>query len=210
MAQTEKTTLCFENAALIKELLRDISKLEKKTKSGIIESCVLNTLLPSDNEIRKIVEEYLYSEKNSLSMTLSLVFNYNSLHINGVSIHDNYAPLVQFARRQEIYKPTLLSKNKINPEYLKMLVQHVIDCIKNYGDDYIEKARYDIEILESIDIDSPAAYILDCILDCWEVLSDKPDTYKILSDIAAISDWECNTYTRRELLTLLNDVTAEW
>ena len=70
MAQTEKTTLCFENAALIKELLRDISKLEKKTKSGIIESCVLNTLLPSDNEIRKIVEEYLYSEKNSLSMTL--------------------------------------------------------------------------------------------------------------------------------------------
>lgn len=207
-----KTTICLEKSTLIKSLLGDIAKTENKSISGIIEQIILETLLPADKNMRWIAENYLYSPDWSISKTLTIIFENNSAGINFQAVHDNMIELVQFANKQEIFKTTMLTGKEAELHHMASQLQTIFNYLSK-SDGYDETVTWGNEILEELQTEpriTRLTNIYQLIINSWDVLKNRTETYRLLSDITSVSNYINNIDMRKELLHLMIKISNEW
>jgi hypothetical protein len=207
-----KTTICLEKSTLIKSLLGDIAKTENKSISGIIEQIILETLLPADKNMRWIAENYLYSPDWSISKTLTIIFENNSAGINFQAVHDNMIELVQFANKQEIFKTTMLTGKEAELHHMASQLQSILNYLSKSGG-YDETVTWGNEILEELQTEpriTRLTNIYQLIINSWDVLKNRTETYRLLSDITSVSSYINNIDMRKELLHLMIKISNEW
>jgi hypothetical protein len=232
--RTEKMTVTFENAPLIRALVGDFASVESRSLSAVIERTTLNSLLPKHKFMREIAQIYLYGEGGNIGKALSVLFARNSAGLNWRANYDNFLPLVQFAREQSVYcKSRLLTDDKeaitLASTHMAAQLESLVDYLKGKNADL--SAKTDMDSLQKADYynreiklgeyfirelrEEPqffnAVNGYSFVVDHFDDFGWSQITYRFLNDLVQIDDgWRDDPEARLELLQLMKDVSAEW
>lgn len=232
--KTEKMTVTFENAPLIRALVGDFAAEESRSLSAVIERTTLNGLLPKHKFMREIAQIYLYGEGGNIGKALSVLFERNSAGLNWRANYDNFLPLVQFAREQSIYcKSRLLTADKeavtLASTHMASQLESLVDYLKSKNAELSEKkdmdslqksAYYESQIKlgeyfskelreEPQFFHSASGYSF--VADNFGDLGWSQITYRFLNDLVQMdTGWRADPEARLGLLQIMKDVSAEW
>lgn len=219
--KTEKKLISFVKSTLINRLVKDEAEKENRSESAIIEQTILDSFLPKNKNARCIIETYLYDDEGSIGSTLAALFSYNAAGTNWASVHDNFLPLVQFAKSQEVFCNTTLSGNEDELYHCYSQIESIINKLERMaGDDsehekeYLREADWARHLLQELKEEPQCSrltnfYVL--ILNNWEDLKGWSITYRLLMDLAILEKgWRNDYETRTELLELVKAISIEW
>lgn len=209
----EKKTISFVKVDLITKLVGDRAIVENKSSSAIIENLVLGAMLPKDNAVRHIVEYSLYGEDGSVGETLFALFSNNSAGVNWKSVHDNFLPLVSFARTQELFCYSLPSGDEPELYHARQQFKSIIEKLKTSEESQcdIKRAEHFLKELEETPKQSHLSNFYEIIINNWTILKDWSITYRFLADLVRIEKkWRNYPETRVELLDIIKSVSADW
>lgn len=219
--KTEKKLISFVKSDLINRLVKDEAEKENRSESSIIEQTILDSFLPKNKNARCIIETYLYTDEGSIGNTLAALFSYNAAGTNWASVHDNFLPLVKFAKSQEVFCNTTLSGKEDELYHCYSQIESIIDKLERvavddseHEKDYLREADWARHLLHELKEEPQCSHLINfyvLILNNWEDLKGWSITYRLLMDLAILEKgWRNDYETRTELLELVKVISAEW
>ena len=232
--KTEKMTVTFENAPLIRALVGDFAAEESRSLSAVIERTTLNGLLPKHKFMREIAQIYLYGEGGNIGKALSVLFERNSAGLNWRANYDNFLPLVQFAREQSIYcKSRLLMGDKeaiaLASTHTASQLESLVEYLKGTNAELAEKhemaimqkeedykreiklGEYFVRELREEPQFFNAVNGYSFVVDHFDDLGWSQITYRFLNDLVQLdAAWRDDPEARLGLLQVMKNVSADW
>lgn len=202
--------------------IEDIATANYSSTSFILENAVLSSLLPKNEEARKIIFHHLYPVNGEgVKETLDAIFDYNSAGLDWNSKHSNFLPLVEFCL-QYVKKSAMLSDTNTIMHHLLNQFSSIVDVIERCSQHIIDPfdeamyknksswARKIYDNAKEKPSDIPIVEIFEIIKDCWVMLDDWSITYRLLSDLAAVSEFEESVESRNALVDTISEVSKSW
>lgn len=207
----------------IETRIEDLAIKNQRSSSFIIESILLDGLLPKNESAKGIIRGYLYpdNEQGGVQRTLDAIFSQNAAGINWKSKHNNFKPLVEFC----IYFSTSEPMKKGNESHIPYLLSQfnsVIERIENCKDACIETydrqmytSQLELAIIlkKSIEENPSKVDFRNCfqlVYDCWDMLDDWSITYRFLYALTTVCEFQENTISRNELYDIISKISEEW
>lgn len=207
----------------IENRLDDLSVKTNHSTSYIIETLLLNELLPKNEEARSIIQNNLYPEssQNGVKKTLDSIFSINAAGTGWNSKHNNLKPLIEYCIS---YGYSSIS-TKTNESYLQYFISQlksVVDRIENCTDSCIEildRKMYSTQLdfaktLLKTAQDHPEEIVpqnhFQLIYDCWDMLNDWSITYRYLACLTALCDFQDNSLARNRLYDIISEISEKW
>ena len=219
--QEKRVLFNFVKANLIDNLLKDKAEIEHRSKSSVAEQIILDSFLPQNDTARFIVSTYLFDDDNPIGNTLFAIFSYNAAGINWKSVNDNLIPLVQFAKKQLVYRSTPLIGDEPELYHCISQIETIADMLETLADkmpelksNILHEAEYTRALLKDLRERPNHVKLFNfyqILLNNWEYFKDSTMTYRLLMDLAILEKGWCNyAETRMELLNIINDISKEW
>lgn len=217
-----KKMLVFSNAEtrdLIKNIISDEVSVEKRNESVLLESHILNDMLPANKSASAWIQ-FLYTGEWDISRVLNACFGYLAAGINWHAKYSNGKPLIQYAAHWELVANSKPDINAIERYHflsqLESLVNKIESLVETATDTY--RAANDVDWIREIyktAKDEPGyltfAPLYQFLLENWDELCDWTITYRLLSDMAAMQkNWPDTHESRYQLLNILKEVSKEW
>jgi hypothetical protein len=208
---------------LIESRIEDISVKTQRSSSFIIENLLLDGLLPKNEEAKSIIRCNLYpdDEQGGVKKTLDAIFSANAEGINWQAKHDNFKPLVEFCTYYCNADP-ICNGNEGHLHYLLSQLQDIVDSIENCRDACIEpldRKMYSSQCrmaksLYNIAENNPKEIVFknhfQLVYDCWEMLDNWSITYRYLSCLTVMCDFQENANARNRLYDIISEISEEW
>ncbi len=221
--KSDKKLISLSNLALLDRLIKDEAELKHLSDSAVIEHHLLLAYLPQNKDARFWIENYLYSDNGSVRQTLQAVFSFNAAGIEWKSVHDNLQPLVKFALDQESLCSSSLTGNEKELYHCFSQIELIISKLAQHVDvssDMEEKMYYKKEmdyishLLNDLN-ESPQSFqiinLYQVLLRNWHVFKGYSITYRLLSDLVALSkNWINSPFARVELREIIKQVSSQW
>ena len=217
----KKVLFNFTKATLIDRFLKDKADVERRNKSSVAEQIILDTFLPENKSVRRIIECYLYSDNNPIGNILSEIFSYNAAGNNWKSLYDNLLPLVIFASKQSVLSTFRLNGDEPDLYHCASQFDTIISILERIAEEndaskfnILHEIKFAKILLKDLE-DHPSQIKLSnhysILINNWEYLKDSTFTYRLLRDLTILEKgWFNNSETRIELLQIIKDVTSEW
>lgn len=216
-AKTDKKLVSFVKGALVNKLVRDRAEIENRSESAIMEEVLLDGMLPENKEARFVVENYLYNEDGNIGEALTVLFGNNSAGIKWNAVHDNFFPLVKYAKNQETFCNTILSGEEKELCHTCSQIKSVIEKLEGLGKEnvyYQREAEWGKTLLEELETKPESSRLINfyqLLLSSWEEFKNWSITYRLLADLAKLEkSWRDEAEARVELLNIIKIVSAEW
>lgn len=221
--KSDKKLISLSNLALLDRLIKDEAELKHLSDSAVIEHHLLLAYLPQNKDARFWIENYLYSDNGSVRQTLQAVFNFNAAGIEWKSVHDNLQPLVKFALEQESLYSSSLTGDEKELYHCCSQIELIFSKLAQLADvslDMEEKMYYKKEmdyishLLNDLK-ESPQSFqiisLYQVLLRNWHMLKGYSITYRLLSDLVALSkNWSNSPFARVELREIIKQVSSQW
>lgn len=222
---TEKIGLTFENARLIREVVGAFAAIESRSMSAVIEHTVLDTLLPRDRTMRRIAETQLFGEDGNVGRALAAAFDDNSISTgNWQAKHNNFLPLVQFARVQaDTCEMRTESADTVEWNFAVSQLELILIYLHDLAEqtDNKKKTNYyerEVQLGEAVlqEMKDPVRSfttqaVYDLLIRNWIDLSDLKITYRLLRNLMSLNiGWSAAPKDKLTLLQLMKDISAEW
>lgn len=209
--------------AFIENRLNDLSIKTKHSTSYLIETILLDGLLPQNDEARSIIQNNLYpdSTQGGVKKTLDSVFSINAAGVGWKSKHDNLKPLVEYCIYYCIDTP-ISNKNHGYLQYFLSQLRSIVDRIENCTNSCIEvldRKMYSSQlelakVLLKTAEEHPDEIIqknhFQLVYDCWDMLDNWSITYRYLSCLVALCDFQENSNARNRLYDIVSDISEAW
>ena len=227
-AQSLKRTFVYNSEHtkyLLENMLEDASNYDHKTVSAVIETSLLDALLPENRDAKMIIE-YLYAEDWTIQETLIAIFDYLSTRIDLNESGDidckyvNGMDLVVYCMHQSGRNRSIIDNNSDATCNMLKLFDFVIEKMELFYEDYKENLDVATEIsyikgiykrLEEKTYNVSITTIYTIILTNWEILKNWKVTYRLLSELVKLeSPWVNQFIERYELLLLIKKLSNDW
>lgn len=221
----EKITVSFKDAPLIRALVGDFASAELRSMSAVIEHTVLDTLLPRDRTMRRIAETQLFSEDGNVGRALAAAFDDNSIPTgNWQAKHNNFLPLVQFARVQaDTCEVRTENAGTVEWNFAVSQFELILIYLRDLAEqtDNEKKANYyerEVQLGEAVlkEMKDPVRSfttqaVYDLLIRNWTDLSDLKITYRLLRNLVSLNiGWSAAPEDKVRLLQLMKNISAEW
>lgn len=207
----------------IESRLDDLSIKTKHSTSYLIETILLDGLLPKNEEARAIIQNNLYpdSAQGGVKKTLDSMFSINAAGAGWKSKHDNLKPLVEYCIYYCSTTPTY-NQNDGYLQYFLGQLRSIVDRIENCTNSCIEiidrkmyasqleLAKVLLKTAEEQPEDIIPRNHFQLVYDCWDMLDDWSITYRYLSCLVAICDFQENSNARNKLYDIISEISEEW
>lgn len=207
----------------VENRLDDLSVKTNHSTSYMIETLLLNELLPKNEEARSIIQNNLYPEssQNGVKKTLDSIFSINAAGTGWNSKHNNLKPLIEYC----IYYGNSYLTTKPDEAYLQYFLnqlQSVVDRIENCANSCIEildrkmylsqleLAKTLLENAKKYPEEIIARNYYQLIYDCWDMLNDWSITYRFLSCLTSLCDFQDSPLARNKLYDIISKISEEW
>lgn len=208
----------IRNRVIAETMLSDESDMNNSSISSLMESHLLNDLLPQ-NQNASIWIKNLYANEWSIGRILQASFDYMGAGINWKAKFTNGLPIVKYAHKWECIAHNI-------PDNKAPEMHHFLSQFKSL----VDKLEQDAEVSESFHKKNDAKYskelyeiavnefeflrfsnVYQLIIDQWDSLSDWQITYRLLGDLASMQTaWTDSAESRTELVQILKDVSKDW
>lgn len=206
----------------IESRIDDLAAQQDRSTSYIIESLLMDGLLPDNEEARSLILTSLYPDHESgVQKTLTEVFAYNAAGIDWKSKHKNFRSLVDFCLAfcdgTARCKGTEMRLEHFCSQ-LRSIVDRIEDCTNCCIEPY-DRIRYEsltswAKTLYTTAIKTPKSIVFrdhfELVRDCWEMLDDWSITYRYLSDLAAMCDFMESADSRSALYDIIDGISKDW
>ena len=141
---TEKTMVSWAHYELVQQMIEDAADVQSTTKSAVIEKCVLENFLSTDENAREWVRLYLYGQDDKcLQRTLHAAFSQAQAGLDQAR-YSNLKPLVEYMRDISIQpNPSIRISNdkaryidsylKLVEENFKYLYEHSEESLNTFS-----------------------------------------------------------------------------
>ena len=204
---------------LLENLLEDASNYEHKTVSAVIETLLLDSLLPENNEAKYFIEN-LYTNDWTIQDTLIAIFEYLSAGLNWKSRYNNGKDLVTYSMQQSSLNHSIIDTTSADIYHMLNQFDSVIKKMEKSYEAYEEnydaanEIAYAKEIyrqLESKDNGVSMTSVYNIIITNWDDLKDWTITYRLLSDLVKLENtWSNNANRKYELSLLIRNLAKDW
>ena len=221
---TEKTMVSWAHYELVQQMIEDAADVQSTTKSAVIEKCVLENFLSTDENAREWVRLYLYGQDNKcLQRTLHAAFSQAQAGLDQAR-YSNLKPLVEYMRDISIQpNPSIRISNdkaryidsylKLVEENFKYLYEHSEESLNTFS---IREAIHTINVyrneLQENLADCTGLFIemINLIISYWNDVKEWRATYGLLQAIVMETLWEVTSKRRYTLCRLIKKVCDEW
>lgn len=222
---TEKMTITFENAPLVRSLAGAFAVVQNQSMSGVIERTVLDALLPRNKIMRDIAEKHLFGANGNVGNALLALFDANIAgDDSGEADHSNLLPLVQFACGQvDFYDLSIVVDSKMlqfSAAQLHLLLGYLRQQGEN-ADDMVHPASYyayefqmGTTFLQEMKERSSSFKTQDIyrlIIRNWSDIANYSVTYSLLYSLVQMNEgWSAEAQDKLQLLQIMKDISAKW
>lgn len=221
---TEKTMVSWAHYELVQQMIEDAADVQSTTKSAVIEKCVLENFLSTDENAREWVRLYLYGQDDKcLQRTLHAAFSQAQAGLDQAR-YSNLKPLVEYMRDISIQpNPSIRISNdkaryidsylKLVEENFKYLYEHSEESLNTFS---IREAIHTINVyrneLQENLADCTGLFIemINLIISYWNDVKEWRATYGLLQAIVMETLWEVTSKRRYTLCRLIKKVCDEW
>lgn len=206
----------------IEEVLQRKAEQENCSISALIESAILDSVLPENKQARYILEYRLVGE-HAVRDALEALFSWNSGGLNWRSVYINFKPFVEFAIENCKNTGPLLKKDGHMTHFFSQFesIVHRIEALSTYCIEPNEKIHYvsqaklartmyeqGLENARNINYKD----LLVLVNDCWDMLYDWTFTYRFLADISElnVNGWNESSSAKNELYHLIVEQSKDW
>lgn len=209
-AKTEKKLISFVNGNLVNNLIRDKSELNNCSDSAIVEQILLDSMLPKNKDVRKIIINHLYSEAECDNVKITLYFIFKRCR----RTHNELEQLVQFARNQSLSAPKFDALSSEEQEFFRSSIASVVHELKENAKSTIEyffvsRGETLLFELEKYPQKFGAFDVYDLLLDGWNIWKRLTIVYDLLAELVKLGQWNNDCETRVELLETIKIMSAE-
>lgn len=207
----------------IESRIEDVAVKTQRSSSFIIESILLDGLLPKNDDAKSIIRNNLYAddEQGGVQKTLDAVFSYNAAGVNWKSRHSNFKPLVEYC----INFSCATSKCKGKEGHLHYLLSQLRDivdrienctyaCIETYDRKMYSSQLEMAKLLLKTAEEKPQEIIFRnhflLVFDCWDMLDDWSITYRYLGCLSVMCEFQENTIARNNLYDIISEISEKW
>ena len=110
----------FEKYDLINALLECMSITHKVSESAWVESLIIESTMPSNEQARFLIENGLFQD-GGIHKTVSAFFE-----VNAGNVRDNLFPLVQYAAQQELVGKTALTGDEQELHHMISQIESIV------------------------------------------------------------------------------------
>lgn len=207
----------------IETRIEDLVNKTQRSSSFIIENILMDGLLPKNEESKTIIRYNLYpdNEQGGVQKTLDAIFSENSSGVDWNSKHNNLKPLVEYCIYYSNAIKTVKDSENLVP-YLLSQLKSIIKCIEDCRDACIEtyaRQMYSLQ-LEIADLllkdteNNPKEIMFrnhyQLVFDCWDILNNWSITYRYLSCLTRMCDFQENAFARNKLYDIISEISEEW
>ena len=221
---TEKTMVSWAHYELVQQMIEDAADVQSTTKSAVIEKCVLENFLSTDENAREWVRLYLYGQDDKcLQRTLHAAFSQAQAGLDQAR-YSNLKPLVEYMRDISIQpNPSIRISNdkaryidsylKLVEENFKYLYEHSEESLNTFS---IREAIHTINVyrneLQENLADCTGLFIemINLIISYWNDVKEWRATYGLLQAIVMETLWEVTSKRRYTLCRIIKEVCEEW
>lgn len=221
---TEKTMVSWAHYELVQQMIEDAADVQSTTKSAVIEKCVLENFLSTDENAREWVRLYLYGQDDKcLQRTLHAAFSQAQAGLDQAR-YSNLKPLVEYMRDISIQpNPSIRISNdkaryidsylKLVEENFKYLYEHSEESLNTFS---IREAIHTInvyrnELQENLaDCTGLFIEVINLIISYWNDVKEWRATYGLLQAIVMETLWKVTSKRRYTLCRLIKKVCDEW
>ena len=184
----------------------------------------MSALLPRDKTMRSIAEKQLFCENGNVGRALAAMFDENSISDTWQAKHNNFLPLVQFARSQantcELRAEDAdtaeldcgISMFELILNYLRKFEEQTDNAERSdYYKQEVQRGECYLKEMKGSVRSFKTQYIYDLLIRNWSGLSDMQITYRLLHSLVQLNTgWRADPEARLELLDLMKKISAEW
>lgn len=203
--------------------ISDLAVMEQHSTSYIIESLILNELLPENEEAKNIIMHQVYLDNcGGVQKTIDAIFSANALGNGWKPKHTNFKPLIEYSVNYCIPAARLTG----NEPRISHFLSHFRDIVNRLDENcakpstesldqkmLIIQAEWAKKLFELAQNNLAELSIRDCfqlVYDCWDILYDWLITYRFLSDLAVLGKWYDIPAARNKLYETINDISKHW
>jgi len=220
LPKKNQKVLYFQQKELIESMLSDEAVAERRNNmSNILESHILNSMLPKNGNAAAFVRALYSSNTNDfeLGKTFADVFSYLSGGFDRKAVADNGRPLVEHFHQLSLQAESATGKEN-DWNYLLSQFDSVITKLEKVGMKSGEVTELDIQYqrelfakLERNPSGERFTVLTSIILEYWPVLRNFDRTYRLLMSMANMQKGIRNdAEARYTLVQLLKEITDEW
>lgn len=207
----------------IETRIDDIAVKTQHSSSYIIETLLLKSLLPENEEAKDIIRYNLYPQdgQGGVQRTLEAIFSKNAAGTGWEPRHNNFFPLIEFCLNFGTYSATYKGKQTSLDHFysqMRSIVEYVKNCANSCIEEY-DRQRYEslaawagqlYEKAQSEPNEIVIRYHFELVRDCWAMLSNYDITYRYLRDLVMMGEFQESTIARNELYDIINEISKEW
>lgn len=201
-----------KNKKVVENFVHDEAERENRSASSLIESHILNDIMPKNNNVRNWIF-LLYSENWKIEDVLIAFFDFCSVGVNFRAKENNCLKLIEYIYEEERHTRNPFPKNA--PEMHHFLSQFdslVENLEKNSSAEQVKWAKELLTNLENNRIEFiNFVDLYDLIIHNWEALKEWSFTFRLLCDLVKMQEfWRNDSRQRLEIVELLTDISSEW
>lgn len=211
------------NKKLIENRIDYLSAKDNRSSSYTIESLLLKELLPKNREAKSIIEHYLYSTsgQSGVKFTLDALFSYNAAGVYWKSKYNNFKPLLEYCMKYGIDSTKITGKEpqlhhfhsqfKEIVEQIEKRTEEVIESLDR--EKYENKLDWSRQLLKIIESNPKSIVVKDyfeLIYDCWDMLYDWSITFRCLSDLSLLGEFDESNDSKNILCDIVCELSEEW
>jgi|GEM_PF-2190734 len=208
---------------IIEAAVTDYAALDNRSGSAIIEQKLLESFLPQQEDAQRYVK-HLYSGASDVQDIIVSVSQSYAAGVSWQARWGNGKPLVEFALEM-----CLQSASRINLK--DELIHHLMNSFdsllrilkceeQEHSGDLLERenlalsVKFGDELYQLLDKEKtppPTSSYVNFLIDVWDYVGNSTHTYRVLSDLIAISSkWYEDAEIRVNLKELLAVISKKW
>lgn len=196
-SKPEQKTIMLFNRELVNKLIEEEAVVLNTTPSAIIESCILDTLLP-DSELFQNQLNYIYTNQITMKEGLINIFSTLGIKEDGKFYSIEILSLVNYTAELVTSAAPCFNNNSLftgsyDPSYLIHQLDSILEHLENQMEDslkhYIPSAfiKSQLKQLSKSNCNS-LVFIFDLIIDYWPYLYQLHATYRALMETCKLAD----------------------
>lgn len=231
----KKKIFTVEKFELLDGILKDYAYLTTN-ESRIIEEILLNHFLPTNENARFWIENYLYSESGCLIEFLHAIFSSNASGLDFIARYNNLYDFVVFAKNLEYESQNFISDYNPTLHHLISQIHSIMLLLQTKAEEqndvfrseqinaqcllaekYINQITRigkinDYQTEQVSNISKFSIYLLFAfIVDNWEYIGCSTFTFRLLSDLMELTTQLNDTpKSRITALELIKTASIEW
>lgn len=204
----------FYNRALVNALTEEEAAVENTSPSVIIENCILQQLMPKNEDIQFLLHQAYTNEMSIKRMLADLFGKLATYGEEGKRVKKNAKLLPFLSDRLRSREPSFTNNAMFSGEYhdnyLKSNVDSVLQSEETNGETLVNLHTASFEVaMETKEDVYPVLFMI--LADAWDEVYTMPSTYKVLMEICKLAPEDAfERADLYELRYLLMEIEKEW